>query len=295
MQRIEQLDAELASIKAERDKLNNEATDWAEKRDSLHAQIRNLRKESNSLKEKRDALNQEVKEFKNLREQAKTKGKEKHNKIRRTEEQIKTLLDKKPVKNQRAIRKEIEGIEWKIQTTSLPVKQEEKLIGEVKHLEIQQTILKQLEESKNRLIELQAEEKSLATKATFHHEKLSELAEQSQKLHERRLGILNHIKNLQVEANNAHQKYVQIRRKADGIHQRFVELLQKINHLKQRQRRAEEVKQAERHKQLLEEARRRALGKIRQGEKLALEEFKLLSQKETRVKRAPQKRNSEEE
>jgi uncharacterized coiled-coil DUF342 family protein len=280
-QKIEELSLELASIKAERDKLNNEATSWAEKRNSVHEQIRKLRAEANGIKEKRDALNQKVKELKNLREKAKAKRREKHNQILSLREKMRTLLEKKPSHNLRAIEKEIESLEWKIQTTPLDVKQEEEVISEVKRLEIQRTILMQLQELKNTLIELQAEEKAHATEAKSHHERLSELAEQSQRLHEQRIQILNQIQNLKVEADYAHQKYIETRKKASGLHQRYRELLQKIDDLKQKQRKLEEIKQAERQRQLLEEARKKALEKKKRGEKLSWQEFKLLTEEES--------------
>lgn len=293
--KIEELSLELTSIKTKRDRSNSEASSWAKKRNSVHEQVRELRTEANSFKERRDALNQKVKELKNLREQAKAKRKEKRNQILKLREKRKILLEKKPSRNLRAIQKEIQSLEWRIQTTSLPVKQEEELISEVKRLEIQRTILTQLQELKNTLIELQTEEKALATEAKSHHEKLSELAEQSQKLHEQRLEILSQIRKLKAEADNAHQKYVENSRKADGLHQIYIELLQKINDLKQKQRRVEEEKQAKRQKQLLEEARKKALEKMKRGEKLTWEEFKLLAEQGSSSKRSSAKQKFQEE
>ena len=294
-QKIEELSLELASVKTQRDKLNSQAKSWTKKRNSIHEQTRKLRTEANSLKEKRDALNQKVRELKNLREQAKALRKEKHSQILKLREKIRTLDERSPPRNLRAIQKEIESLEWKIQTTSLAVKEEEKLISRVGRLEIQQKILRQLQESKNILIELQAEETALATKAKSHHQKLSELAEQSQKLHEQRLEILSNIQNFKAEADNAHQEYVKTREKADAIHQRCLELGQKISSLKQKQRNVEEAKQAKRQKQLLREAREKALEKRKRREKLTWEEFKLLTEQETNSKRDSAEQKFKEE
>jgi len=291
--KIEELSPELASIKAERDKLHREAKSWAEKRNSFHEKIRKLRTEANTTKEKRDTLNQKVKELKNLREQAKDERKEKRNQILRLRENMSTLLAKKPSQNLRAIQKAIESLEWKIQTTPLAVKQEGEIISKVKRLEIQRNILKKLRELRNALIELQTEEKALATEAKSHHEKLSELAEQSQKLHEQRLEILNHTHNLKVESDKAHQKYVETSQKSDGLHLRYIELLQRINDLKQKRQIVEEAKQAERRKQLLEEAHKKALEKMKRGEKLTWQEFKLLAE-QARSKKGSTKKNKEE-
>lgn len=276
--KIEELNLELTSLETERDKFDGEATNWVKKRNSVHEQIRRLRTEANNLREKRDALNQRVKELKNLREQAKANRREKRNGISKLGERARTLRERKPSQSLQSIQKEIQGLEWKIQTTPLPVKQEEKLIGKVKRLETKRNILAQLQKLNDMLIELRSEEEALETRAKSYHEKLSELAETSQKLHEERLKILNQVHNLRVEADDAHSKYVEKRQKADGFHQRYKDLQQKINALKQKQREVEEAKQAKHQKQLLEEAQKKALEKMKRGEKLTWQEFKLITE-----------------
>lgn len=293
--KIEELSLELASVKEQRDKLNSEAASWAKERNSVHEQVRKLRKEAASIREKRDALNRKVKELKNLREQAKAKRKEKHVQILELREKMRTLLGKKPSQNLRVVQEEIDSLEWKIQTTSLSVKQEEEIISIIKRLEIQRNILRQLQELKNTLIELQTDEKALATKAKSHHEELAGLAEQSQRLHEQRLEVLGQIQSLKVEADNAHQKYVEPHQKANELHQKYTELLQKINELKQKQQKLEEAKQAKRQKQLLKEARKKASEKMKRGEKLTWEEFKLLTEQDSNSKRSSAKQKFKEE
>ena len=105
---------------------------------------------------------------------------------------------------------------------------------------------------------------------------------------------MNHIQNLKAEADNAHQKYVEPSKKADVLHQRYRELLQKIKDLKQKQRRIEEAKQAKRQKQLLEEARKKALEKMKRGEKLTWEEFKLLAEQRSSGKKGSAKQKFKE-
>lgn len=172
-QRIGKLNQELASLKEERNKLDLEAKKWAEKRDSIHEQIKKLRAEAARLKEKRDILNEKVQELKSLREQAKTKRREKHAQILKLKEKIRSLTERKPSQSMRSTQREIEKIEWKIQTTSLPVKEEEMLISQVRQLEAQLLIHKQIEKSKEELMVLRTEEKALETEAKTCHEKLS--------------------------------------------------------------------------------------------------------------------------
>jgi len=276
---IGKLNRELASLREERDKLNVEAKKWAERRNSIHEQIKKLRTEAAGPKDKRNVLNEKVQELKSLREQAKTKHKEKRARILKLNENIGSLAERKPSKSMRDIQREIEKIEWKIQTTSLPMKEEEMLVSHVRQLEAQLLIHKQIEKLKEELIVLRTEEKAIETKVKTCHEKLSELAEQSQKFHEEMLGNLNKAQSLKVEADNAHQKYVEIKQQAQNLHQKCVELLDKIKTFEKELQDAEEKKQAKRKRELRKNLEEKALGKLKRGEKLTWEEFKILTEK----------------
>jgi len=175
-QRTEELNRKLASLKEELDKLKPEARRWAEKRNSKHKQIKVLRTKVDDLKEKRDELNKKVQELKNMRDQARTERREKHTQILKLKEKLRCLAEKKPIRSMRDVESEIERLEWEIQTTSLPVREEKILIDQVRALETQLSTHKQIRELEENLLELRAEEKALETKANLHHEKLSELA-----------------------------------------------------------------------------------------------------------------------
>lgn len=276
--KVEELNRELSVLKQERDKLNSEAKAWAEKRNAIHEQIKTLRAEAILLKEKRDDINQKVKELKGLREQAKSEQKEKRAQVSKAKEKMRVFIEKKPSRSMIDIQKDIESIEWKIQTTSMPVKEEKVFVDKVRILESQQAIHKQLQELKNTLVELQTEEKALATKAKLHHETLAELAEQGQKFHEQMLELLNKAQSLKPEADAAHQKHVEFRQKANEAHQKYLELLQQIDSLKQEIKKKDEEQQTKRQQELREEALKKAQEKMKRGEKLTWEEFKLLAE-----------------
>jgi len=275
-QKIEELKRQLAALKQERDQLNNEARSWAEKRNAIHQQIKTLGAEAKSLKEKRDATNQKVQELKGLREQTRNEQKEKRAQISKTKERMRVLQEKKPHCALSDIQKAIEEFEWKIQTTPLSVKEEKVLVDQVRILENQRVTHKQLKELKDALVELQTEEKALATKAKLHHERLIELADQGQRCHEQMLGLLTKSQDLRAEADAAHQKYVELRQKSNEIHQSYVEFLQRVKLLEQEIQKRDAEKQAVRQQELCVEATKKAQEKMRRGEKLTWEEFKLL-------------------
>jgi len=277
--KIEALNQELTPIKEDRNKLNLEAKKWAEKRNTFNEKIRNLRKDADTIKEKRDTINKQVQELKNLRDQVQTKGKEKFDKISELQEKIRVLNEKRPDGNLRQLVREINEIDWKIQTNSLPVKEEDDLVNQIRNLEIKLLVQKRITKVKNKVFEIRTEQRGFGTEAQTIHEKLSELAEQSQKHHLQMVGILEKARELQTEANEAHQKYVETRQQAQQQHEKCVELIEKIKSIEQELKETTDKKQTERQGELQKELEERALAKLKRGEKLLWEEFQFLAEK----------------
>jgi uncharacterized coiled-coil DUF342 family protein len=277
--KIEALNQELTPTKEERNKLNLEAKKCAEKRNSLNEKVRNLRKDADTIKEKRDAINKQVQELKNLRDQVNNKGKEKRDKISELQEKIRVLNEKRPDGNMRQVAREIEEIDWKIQTNSFPVKEEDDLVNQIRQLETQLVVQKRIKKVKDKLFEMRTEQRGFGTEAQTIHEKLSELAEQGQKYHLQMVGILEKARELQAEANEAHQKHVETRQQAQQQHEKCVELIEKIKAIEQELKETADKKQAEQQGELQKELEERALTKLKRGEKLLWEEFQFLAEK----------------
>jgi len=278
-QRITELNRELAALKEKLDKLNLEARKWAEKRNAIHERIKKLQKEASDLKGKRDEINEMVRKLKGLREKAREERKERHAQILSLKKELRTVMKRRPLKDMLEIQREIETLEWKIQTTPLALNEEKSLVEQVRPLEAQLLVHKQVQRLKENIIKLQTEQEALETKAKLHHEKISELAEQSQKFHEARLGVLKRIGDFKIEVDIAHHKYVWTKQQSNDLRKEYLKILHQIEALKQKLRQAEEKKQAERQIELRKALEERALEKLRRGEKLTLEEFKVLSEK----------------
>jgi len=275
-----ELNQQLAVVRRERDELNSEANAWAEKRNQLHEQIKALQAEAKRLKEQRNEINLQVQLLKAAREKAKAQRKEKREEIAKTRERIKPLVQKKPRTRLNDLEKEIQNLDWQIQTTSLSVKEEKGLVDQVRVLETQRSIHKQLKELRDTLFELQTEEKALETQAKLNHEKLSELAGKSQKFHEQMMEVLSNVKSLRQNADEAHQKYMEFRQKETRTHEKYVEIQRQIKALKEAQDRKEKEYYAKRGQALREEATRKAQDKMTRGEKLTWEEYKLITEQE---------------
>jgi len=278
-QKVAELNRELGAVKEKLDDLDSQAQKWAEKRSSVHERIKKLQAEASDLRSKRDALNEKVHELKGLREKARKKQKENRVKTSKLSEELKALMKRKPPLSMGETQRKIGSLEWKIQTSSLTLEEEKPLVEQVKYLETQLLVHKQIQKLKGNINELRTQNEKLEAEAKSFHEQLSEVAEQSQTFHEKSLEILNQIRAIRVQADVAHTRYVWTTQQSQELHKKYVNIAGQIKSLKQKLRRAEERKKAERQTELLTELEKKALEKLKRGEKLTLEEFKVLAEK----------------
>lgn len=261
-------------------KLNAEAREWAEKRNKLNEQFKSLRAETLELRSERDKLNEKVKELKQQRNKMKTEIHEKIGEIRKLSQEIKALTKKKPSRTPQTLQKEIESIEWTIQTTTLSLQEEKELVERVKQLEIQLNIHRKLGRLNQKMLELQAELKAIETKNRYYHEKLTETAQKSQGIHERMLEKIAEAKELKMEADDLHRLFLQTKERTKPLQEKKMEILDRIKRLKEEIREEEEREKKRIEEVLREKLEKRAREKLKRGEKLTWEEFQILAEKE---------------
>jgi phosphoserine phosphatase len=277
-ERIDELNRELYTLKCEQGRQNRESLQWAEKRDILHEEIKKLRMEAKNLKEKRDALNDEVRHLKTLREEIKRKYNEEIGNIQRLKQQIRETKTKLHQKNVQSLEKEIERFEWRIQTDSLSLNEEKKLVEQVKNLEKQLEFYGNMESKKDEIQTLENAVKKHKFEILAYQEKIVELAALSQKSHLKMLEYYEKMKELKAEADKMHKKYLESREKAQVFQSRYKEVLNQILSIKravQEREEKERIKKLAELKALLE---KNALEKLKRGDKLTFEEFKILAE-----------------
>jgi uncharacterized coiled-coil DUF342 family protein len=193
---------------------------------------------------------------------------------------MKPIAERKSANRFQELEKRIQDIDWKIQTSSLPVQEEKELVEQVKELETQKTSHKRFLKLKDKLVEAQIEAKAFGTQAKLKHDELSQLADGSQEAHTRLIEVVNRIKPLRQSANEAHQKHLELRQKANVTHEKYVEIQRQIKSLKEEMANKEKQKYAQKGQALKDQATAKARERMKRGEKLTLDEFKLLSEEE---------------
>jgi uncharacterized coiled-coil DUF342 family protein len=280
-QRIEELTQKLSVIEEQREKLNAEAREWAEKRDKLNGQFKALRGEILEFKSERDRLNEKVKELKQQREKARTELHSKIEEIKKLSIEIKAIMKKKPSKSLKTLLDEIKNIEWKIQTSSLDLKEEKELVERVKQLEIQLNIHKKIDQLNQKILELRSETKALEINAKRYHKELTQNAQKSQQIHAKMLEKIEESEKLKIEADSMHKLFLQTRERAKPIQEEFLEISNQLRMLNAEIQREEDEKKKKNESALREKLENRAREKLKRGEKLTWEEFQLLAEKGT--------------
>ncbi|MGQ9529854.1 MAG: coiled-coil protein [Candidatus Bathycorpusculaceae bacterium] len=278
--KIRDLTQRLSELEEQERGFAAKAKELAEKRDKLNEQFKSLRAEIFGLRSERDRLNEEVKELKKQRDAAKTEIREKMDEIKKINHEINVLSQKMPSKSLQILQKEFESLEWKIQTTPLSLKEERKVIEQVKQLGTQINIHKKFEQLNQKVVELKAELKALQTKSKMFHEKLTEKAQESQKIHEKLLEKIEESKKIKVEADGFHKLFLQEKEKVKPVQEEISKISNKIKMLKEETRRKEAEEKKKRDESLREKLEKQAKDKLKRGEKLTWEEFQLLTEKD---------------
>ncbi len=277
--KIRELDHKLSKLREQQHKPNTEARKWAGKRDKVNEQIKNLKAEILELKNKRDGLNENVKKLKKLREQTRTEIHEKIEEMKKLNQEIRALNKKKPSRSHQNLKKESEGIEWKIQTTPLNLEEEKKLVERVKKLEIQLNVHRKIEQFDQKTFGLRTELKALETKRKLYHEKLTETAQKSQEFHERMLEEIQKARELRMEADELHENFVRARKRARLIQKEIMGVLSQIKMLQDEVQKEEEMEKRKSEKAIRRKLEKQAREKLKRGEKLTWEEFQILAEK----------------
>ncbi|UCG35998.1 MAG: hypothetical protein JSV64_05035 [Candidatus Bathyarchaeota archaeon] len=278
--KIKQLEEKLKPIVQQRHSFNEEMNRWVDKRDSIHKQINDLRDEALKLRAKRDEINAEVNALKTYRDGRRLLITEKLQKINKLKGKLPTLSKKKPKETASDIMKRKEKIEWKIQTSSLTLEEEKPLVKEADSLETQLDILRKIETTRNEIGRLRKEIDAIEEEANRSHTELLKLASKSQNSHSKMQEFLKKARSLQKEADRYHRSVLQMKRKSNEIHQFSLKIRSELQALKRQVRESKETEKVLRHDETLKKLRAETLRKLKQGEKLTIEELKLLGEED---------------
>jgi uncharacterized coiled-coil DUF342 family protein len=236
----------------------------AKKWDLINA-IKRKNSEANKHKKYRDRLNERVKEDK--------KKREKTNKIvGELISEYKKLKEKAPKGDFKRIEREINRLEWKLQTTVLEIKKEDELVEKIKKL------TEELEGYKD-LIDISKEIDKYRAESGKIHERILRFSEESQQHHERFLAAVEKMKELEKEIVEINKREKEIAPALDEMNEAKNNLLGKLKKIDETIKSFEirtKTRGAKKSERELKEKAKTAYDRFKQGEKLNLEDIYLL-------------------
>jgi uncharacterized coiled-coil DUF342 family protein len=278
---ISMITQQLAALKEQINTARTETNVHIEKRDKLNEQFKKLRQEIHELKTERNNLNVEVKTLKQQRDEARSGIKTIIEEVKTHKQEITELKKKTPKTSHRELQKQLEDIEWKIQTTPLAMQEEKRLIENVKQLETQLSVYRKIDKHIKKITELRKELEMLETTADTAHRELTETAKKSQETHTKMIAKISEAESIKNEADNLHAAYVQARERSKPLHEEFKRLAEKKKKLQDALRKEDEKQKKNAEKALKEKLESQARDKLRRGEKISFDEFKLLADSES--------------
>lgn len=249
-----------------------------EKRDKLNEKFKKMRQEIREFKTERDSLNEKVKTLKQQRDDARAKIKAYIEQIKVHNEKIAELKKKTPRGSRRDMQKEFDEIEWRIQTTSLDMQEEKRLMERVRQLETQLSVYKKIDQHVKKISELRKELDPFEAAADAAHKELTGIAERSQDIHAKMMAKIDESKDIKGEADRLHNAYIQAKEQVRPLHEEIKKLTEQKRKLQAAVREEDEKKKKRLEQALKEKLGSQAKDKLQRGEKLSWDEFKLLTE-----------------
>jgi uncharacterized coiled-coil DUF342 family protein len=278
-QTIDALTQKLAELNEQRSRYCENADERAERRDKLNEQVRTLRGEIEKLRATRDDLNEQVRKLKQQRSVAVSRIREKMGELRAISQEKRTIAEDKPSRSYQSLKKELEDIEWKVQTTSHTLQEDKEMMEQVKQLEIQLSVYKKIEKASQKASDLRNQINTLKNENEICHKKLTTLAQRSQELHKSMLEKVEESKTKRKEADEMHKQFLDARMKTRPLQDEIVAVSAQMLQLRKGLHEAEQKQRKESENTLRQTIEKQAQEKLKRREKLSWEEFQLLAEK----------------
>ncbi len=263
----DELQRKANSLRAERDRLNDEARKHADERDMYNAEVRGMVNEANEHKKRRDELNEGVQRQKEIRDEANAVADEAH----KAAEALRAERGPDgagPEVNVARLKKEARQLEYKQMTEVLTPPKERELIERLQEIG---KLLKQKDRALKADPELKAaieKAEQLREKAEKEHARVSEIAEKAQGEHDAMIQLYKKSDKVRKLADRMQEKFVISKMEADKVHKAYIEIVNQIHEIEDQSRGGTRI-----DAQAAEAAADEVYEKFKSGEKLSTEDL----------------------
>lgn len=260
--------------KSELNQNKRQMEEAVKRRDALNEEVKRTSEEIRKLRANRDSLNVKVKELKAKRDNLRAVASQKREVLSKLLEQAKQISEQLHGTFSE-ISRQIQGLDWFIQTNPLSVKAERNLVSKISALEVSLAKHKGLRNVRDKLLQLRVEVGALRIQAQATHEELTKIAEESEKIHAAMQGLVKTLAERKKQADLKHEEYLEHGRRRRDIILEIKQNLQRINQIRDQIGEAKTLPKLK-GEMVKSKYKKAANEKIRTGGKLSFEEFQAL-------------------
>lgn len=270
---------ELNGLTSQLDEALEEGRRSADSRDAYHSKMKNVRAKVTELKQKRQELSQQI-------DEAIAKSQAVRRSIREAiqeAEKLRSILKSTKVGYYTAekLERKIAKAEWTIQTGLIDPKEEKRLFEEISRME------RMLEESKVKRGTLKRL-RDLSARIDDNKNALEKNAEKTKFLMRRRTALARQMRTLAREYRKlqrlgdvSHEEFVRARVRQREIEDKRILVISRLKALGYKERTARQAAVKKRERALKRRVAATAAEKMKKGEKLSFEEFRMLMEQDT--------------
>jgi uncharacterized coiled-coil DUF342 family protein len=278
-QKIAELDARAETLINQQNAFTTQARIWGAKRDRLNQQTNILRRKIKLLKTNRDQVNAIVKKLKMQQRDIATQRDTKQRKQSRIQEKVQILL-RRTTLNAPTVKRQLNELEWKIQTRSFSPLEEAEYMKRIKFFEEQSIIHREVEALRKKSVNDLTQINLLNNQSRRIRIQIGELAAQSQKYHAEMLETIQELESLKETADKAHTKHLECRKAVNEIHQKYMDTMDQIKGIEEKIDRDTQTRHQKQLNEKMANLSALAHKKLKAKKKLTFEEFKLLRKKD---------------
>jgi len=225
---LEKAEVKLQSLYDHRDQANEEAQGVRQERDLLSNKRKELVDEMRRVRDQRVSA---VKELRQHRDRRNSFHQEARHLIE-LKRKARGNLHKGIATDLSRLRREIDDMDWKQETTVLTLAKENELIKELRLAMKEFRVLEKEKGAQERVFkevkEIDTAIDDLMKKADTEHAQVVLLANRAQEHHDKVTELMREIAVLIAEADKKHEEFMEARKKADAYHEKAVEMRDKV-------------------------------------------------------------------
>lgn len=276
------LELDISILRKKLDEQNNMAKEHIEMRNRFNERRRSKLNEVQTLKEKRDHFNDFVKDQKTLLIEKRKDVRKKQSGIQQHKQVIKeTLLSVKMLKNEAQSR--INDLDWKIQTNPTSREEEKKIVYEIKELQIVIEKYKKIESNEKEIQRLYTEIDVQRKEIAIIGDRIKSAVNGSQNHHKEMIQKFQESNELKNHIDNAHKANLEVKKKANDIYKSLInkrDMLSRLEYELENLNSIDNEVKTEKEEEMVNNIVTEAQRKIKDGEKVTFNEFKLLLERD---------------